>query len=67
LGGELLATNEVVVRFALRIGECTGLLEAALEDITLVSPGNKTWALDTMSREQRRYSRGKTPSQTTLE
>jgi len=51
---DLLASDEVVAAFALRIGECTGLLGAALEDITLDSPGDKTQALDATSREQRR-------------
>jgi hypothetical protein len=37
---DLLASDEVVAAFALRIGECTGLLGATLEDITLDSPGN---------------------------
>ena len=50
----LLASDVVVATFALQIGECTGLLGAALEDITLDSPGNKTQALDAMSREQRK-------------
>jgi hypothetical protein len=50
----LLASDKVIAAFALRIGECTGLLGAALEDITLDSPGNKTQALDATSREQRR-------------
>jgi len=50
----LLASDEVVAAFALRIGECTGLLGAALADITFDSPGNKTQALDATSREQRR-------------
>jgi hypothetical protein len=49
-----LAINKVVAAFALWIGECTALLEAGLEDITLDSPDNKTQALDVMSREQRR-------------
>jgi len=64
---DLLATDEVVAAFALRIGECTGLLGAALEDITLDSPGNKTQALDTTSREQRRKLRQKSPSEEMLE
>jgi len=51
---DLLASDEVVAAFALRIRECTGLLGAALEGITLDSPGNKTQALDATSREQRR-------------
>ena len=50
---DLLASDRVVPTFALRIEDCTGLLGAALEDITLVAPGNKTGALDAMSREQR--------------
>jgi len=37
---DLLASYEVVAAFALRIGECTGLLGATLADITLDSPGN---------------------------
>jgi hypothetical protein len=37
---DLLASDEVVAAFALRIGECTGMLGATLEDITLDSPGN---------------------------
>jgi hypothetical protein len=37
---DLLASDEVIVAFALRIGECTGLLGATLEDITLYSQGN---------------------------
>jgi hypothetical protein len=37
---DLLASDEVVAAFALRIRECTGLLGATLEDITLDSPGN---------------------------
>jgi hypothetical protein len=37
---DLLSSDEVVATFALRIGECTGLLGATLEDITLDSPGN---------------------------
>jgi len=36
----LLASNEVVAAFALRIGECTGLLGATVEEITLASPGD---------------------------
>jgi hypothetical protein len=36
----LLAREEVVAAFALWIAECTGLLGATLEDITLDSPGN---------------------------
>jgi hypothetical protein len=36
----LLASDEVVAAFALRIGECTGLLGATVADITLDSPGN---------------------------
>jgi len=36
----LLANDEVVAAFAIQIGECTGLLGATLEDITLDSPGN---------------------------
>jgi len=48
-----LANVEIVAVFALRIGECPGLLGAALEDITLDSPGNKTQALDATSREMR--------------
>jgi len=35
-----LADDRVVTAFALRIGECTGLLGATLENITLDSPGN---------------------------
>ena len=37
---DLLARNAVIAAFALRIGECTGLLGATLEGITLDSPGN---------------------------
>ena len=37
---DLLGRDEVVAAFALRIGECTGLLGATLEDRTLDSPGN---------------------------
>jgi len=37
---DLLACDEAVAAFALRIGECTGLLGATLEDISLHSPGN---------------------------
>jgi hypothetical protein len=37
---DLLASDEVVAAFALRIGECPGLRGATLEDITLDSPGN---------------------------
>jgi len=37
---DLLASDAVVAAFALWIGECTGLLGASLEGITLDSPGN---------------------------
>jgi len=37
---DLLASDEAIAAFALRIGECTGLLGVTLEDITLDSPGN---------------------------
>ena len=37
---DFLGSNEVVAAFALRIGECTGLLGATLEHITLDSQGN---------------------------
>jgi hypothetical protein len=50
---DLLARDEVVAAFALWIGECTGLVGAALEEITLDSHWNKTQALDAMNREQR--------------
>jgi len=51
---DLLASKEVVAAYALRIGECTGLLGAGLEDITFDSPGDNSRALDATSRVQRR-------------
>jgi hypothetical protein len=50
---DLLSTNQVIAAFAPRIGECTGLLGAALEGIGLDSLGSKTKALNATSREQR--------------
>lgn len=35
-----LASDEVIVGLALQIGECTGLLEATLEEITFSSADN---------------------------
>jgi len=63
----LLASDEVVSAFGLQIGECTGRLGAALEDITLDSPGNVTLALDATSREQRQQLPHKGPSEEMLE
>jgi len=37
---DLPTTIDVVVAFARQTGECIGLLEATLDDITLDSPGN---------------------------